>query len=131
MENTGKKVAKRVLTYDGPLVATNLLREKFSSSTRPTPAEVHDSMESLEADCLGYVVKSGSTVAFLKELPSKVEDASITKHGVLKNDYKKSFFKLNMDISNKLRDRIKANNEFACAILNATEEDDSEQSSEL
>jgi hypothetical protein len=33
-----------------------------------------------------------------------------------------------MDISNKLRDRIKANNEFACAILNATEDDDSEQS---
>ena len=32
MENTGKKVAKRVLTYDGPLVATNLLREKFSSA---------------------------------------------------------------------------------------------------
>ena len=89
------------------------------------------SMESLEANCLGYAVKSGSTVAFLKELPSKVEDASITKHGVLKDDYKKSFFKLNMDISNKLRDRIKANNEFACVILNATEEDDSEQSSEL
>ena len=87
-------------------------------------------MESLKADCLGYVVKSGSR-AFLKELPSKVEDASITKHGVLKDDYKKSFFKLNMDISNKLRDRIKANNEFACAILSATEDDDSEQSSEL
>jgi hypothetical protein len=128
MEGTGKKIAKRVLDYDGPLVVTNLLQEKFSSSTRPTPAEVRESMESLEADCLGHVVKSGATVAFLKEVPSKVEETSITKHGVSKDDYRKSFFKINMDISNKLRDRIKANNEFACAILNATEDDDSEQS---
>ena len=101
-----------------------------SASFTSLPERQSASMESLEANCLGYAVKSGSTVAFLKELPSKVEDASITKHGVLKDDYKKSFFKLNMDISNKLRDRIKANNEFACVILNATE-DDSEQSSEL
>jgi hypothetical protein len=92
MEGTGKKIAKRVLDYDRPLVVTNILREKFSSSTRPTPAEVRESMESLEADCLGHVVKSGATVAFLKEVPSKVEETSITKHGVSKDDYRKSFF---------------------------------------
>jgi hypothetical protein len=57
MEGAGEKIAKRVLDYDGPLVVTNLLREKFSSSTRPTPAEVRESMESLEAGCLGHVVK--------------------------------------------------------------------------
>ena len=84
-------------------------------------------MESLEGDCLGRVVKSGTTVAFLKEVPSNVEEMSITKHGVLKDEYRKSFFKLNMDISNKLRDRIRTNNEFASAILDATEDDDLEQ----
>ncbi len=127
MECTGKKIAKRVLEYDGPRVVTNLLREKFNSSARPMPTEVYESMESLEADCLGHVVKSGATVAFLKEVPSNVEEVSITKHCVLKDDYRKSFFKLNMDISNKLRDRIRANNEFASVILDATEDDDLEQ----
>ena len=127
MECCGKKIAKRVLEYDGPLVVTNLLREKFNSSARPTPAEVYESMESLEADCLVRVVKSGTTVAFLKEVPSNVEEMSITKDGVLKDDCRKSFFKLNMDISNKFRDRIRKNNDFASAILDATEDDDLEQ----
>ena len=82
-------------------------------------------MESLEADSLGYMMKSGPTVAFPKGIPRKVEESSITKHGISMDVYRKSFFKVNMDVSNNFRDRIKANFEIASTILNATEDDDS------
>lgn len=55
-----------------------------------------------------------------------VEESSVTKHGVSMDEYRKSFYKINMDVSNNLRDRIKANFEIACTILSATEDDESD-----
>ena len=97
MEGTGKKLQKRVLDYDGPLVA-QIYSEKNSALQQDQQPKVCESIKSLEADCLGHVIRVGQQVAFLKEVPSKVEETLITKHGVSKD--RKSFFKINMDISN-------------------------------
>jgi hypothetical protein len=72
--------------------------EKNSALQQDQQPKVCESIKSLEADCFGHVIRVGQQVAFLKEVPSKVEETLITKHGVSKD--RKSFFKINMDISN-------------------------------
>lgn len=84
-------------------------------------------METLQSESLGYVVKSGNTVAFLKEVPDRVEESSIERYGLSMDNYTKLFFKTNMDISNRLRERLIAHSEVASRILNAAEADEEEQ----
>ena len=120
-EDTTGKIAKRIIGYDGPIVVTNLLRERFSSANRPSPAEIQGSMSTLEEQCFGYIVKSGATVTFLKEEPAKIDEASLIKFGLSLEDYRKSFFKTNMDVSNRLREKVMAASETASRILNTAD----------
>lgn len=123
-EDTSEQIARKIINYDGPLVVTNLLRERFSSGKRPSPIEVQESMATLESQHLGYVATNGATVAFVKEVPAEVDEASLARLGVSMENYSKSFFKTNMDVSNRIRERLIATNENASRILNSVAENE-------
>ena len=115
------KISNKILTYHGPIVVSNLVREKFSSRNRPSPTEVQEVMQSLEEEGLGYLVCVGSTVTYVKELAEHVCESVLERHELTIEEYSRWFSKQNMDVSNKLRERLMAVDENARRVLESVE----------
>lgn len=63
-------------------------------------------MSSLQEERLGVFIQNGTMSAFLKQVPSKVEESHLQQHQINMTSYKASFMRKNFDLPNHLKDAL-------------------------
>ena len=111
-----QSVEKKILDHAGPVVNMRTFRNKFSANSRPTKEETEQAMVKLQDEGFGKFVKSGNTAAFLKQLPSEVDEGKLQFY-MSPPSYKDVFCRKNFDLAKQqlgdllskdpLRDSIK------------------------
>lgn len=63
-------------------------------------------MSSLQEEGLGVFIQNGTMSAFLKQVPSKVEESRLQEHQMNLLNYKTSFMCKNFDVQNHVKDAL-------------------------
>ena len=73
------------------------LRNKFNASKRPTKSETESAMRQLQEHGFGLFVESGSAAAFIKQVPSEVDEGKLQYYMQL-DSYKEALCRKNYDL---------------------------------
>ena len=63
-------------------------------------------MSSLQEEGLGVFIHNSTMSAFLKQVPSKVQESHLQQHQINMASYKASFLRKNFDLQNHLKDAL-------------------------
>jgi len=94
-----QSVEKKILDHAGPVINMQTFRNKFNANSPPTKEETEQAMVKLQDEGFGKFVKSGNTAAFLKQLPSAVDEGKLQFY-MSKMSYKDVFCRKNFDLAN-------------------------------
>lgn len=104
LDSKGKQCAtgppsleKKILEHAGPVVNVRTLRNKFNASKRPTKSETESAMRQLQEHGFGLFVESGSAAAFIKQVPSEVDEGKLQYYMQL-DSYKEALCRKNYDL---------------------------------
>ena len=93
-----QSVEKKILDHAGPVVNMRTFRNKFNANSHPTKEETEQAVVKLQDEGFGKFVKSGNTAAFLKQLPSAVDEGKLQFY-MSKMSYKDVFCRKNFDLA--------------------------------
>lgn len=63
-------------------------------------------MSSLQEEGLGVFIQNSTMSAFLKQVPSKVQESHLQQHQIKMASYKASFLRKNFDLQNHVKDAL-------------------------
>ena len=96
-----QSVEEKILDHAGPVVNMRTFWNKLNANSRPTKEETEQPTVKLQDEGFGKFVKSGNTAAFLKQLPSAVDEGKLQFY-MSKMSYKDVFSRKNFDLAKQL-----------------------------
>ena len=114
----------KILKHASLVVNLRTLRNKYNAGNRPRK----DTMEDLQDECLGELVKNGNMSAFIKQVPSKVnESEDLTPYKMSIAEYTSALCRKNYDLPKKQRELLLSKSNLGEDIMKYLEEDNENQ----
>lgn len=103
--NGSQTLQKKILDHAGPVVNVRTLQNKYNANSRPSKEETVRAMVELQDHGFGVFIQNGNVAAFLKQVPSAVNEGKLQYYMSLKS-YKDGFCRKNFDLPSQQLDEL-------------------------